>query len=507
MAMAWARIVFVLLLASGLSRAQDLDFKEESGSGWLSLQAREAPLQEVLLAFARRKAISLEILPAIFQKVAELRINFHFEKMPPAEVLHCIEGACDLVIRIEDDALKVRPLPSEKDETRGEWLRLQTLWTVKRLLLVPGDPVAGEALLMAGALHRAAGEHRSAVLMLRRFIALQPDDIRGAKARLWAASSSAFIGANEQARSLVRDLEQRFPNAPEVMRGQLLLAGVDRKEGNKARTLTRLSRILNLKKKDRTHALAILFQAESWYLFGNAEAAVNAVEKFDGELMRLHPDLGEQLAYARGMCLLGRGEVPAALLSLRLALMSDPRPDRRLRAAIALAEAYRQLGDPITALVALRTARRLDGSSDLQIRTAIEEARLLDRNGVSEEAINRLMGIVARGDEFETSKRRDEILEFLGRMLISAERFEQARAIFSRFRSIAGRHAWATFMMARCDFGSGEFQRALTLLDDLSAEERSTLDAGELARFRGECLLALGEYEKASKAFADLGAR
>lgn len=494
-----ALLILVVVATSGLAQTLDVKVERRGRIQLVTARVDGAPVRDVFVELATRLGVRLNLQPGAPETMEGQSVPVRVEGMGAGDVVAHLAGAIGLEGSLTDRVLEVRPLPPESTADAAEWARKKALDAWIRTSIVGSDSGSSDTLYRSGLLRLAGREWAQAISDLERFAVVSRDDARAPRALLLAADAALESGDAAQHESLIDRIVREYVHLDEVMHAHLrkvrILIG--RSEFDAALPLLR--RVEEDAEDERLRALALMMHAELWYVRGDGGKAMEVLAGFDVDRRRAFPDLAEEVPLYEGISLMRAEAHERALPRLQTCLLSE-RPELRMRAALALARACLALDQRIVALLNVRIALREGPQGHLLVKAHLLEAEILVQVGLEASALRAYERAAQSLPADAPEALHVHLLEGIAQVLYGRRAFEEAMKIWRTLSLRRGREGRGLFQAARCLIELKRHEEAIEELDRIPKDSKG-IDFNEVARMRGRCFLALGDYAKAAMSF------
>jgi tetratricopeptide (TPR) repeat protein len=492
---------------AGRGCAQTLEVKVEQHGRISVVSARvdDVFVRDVFVELASHLGTRLRLQPGAPEAMEGQSLPVRVERMPVTDFVGHLAGAIGLEGVLEDGALEVRTVPAETSDDAVEWARKKALDAWMRSSIAVGTGSGSDTLYLTGLLCLAGGEWTRAITALERFAVVSGEDGRAPRALLLASDAALRSGDVAQHEALIDRIVREYVHIDEVMHAHLRKVRllIDRQEYDVALPLLR--RVEDGAQDDRLHALAVILRADLWYARGDGAKSMEVLATFDVDSRRDHPDLAANVPLYEGISLIRADEHERAMPRLQVCLLSE-RTELRVRAALAIARSCFALDQCFAALQNVHIALRHETNARVLVEAHLLEAEILVKLGLEERALRAYERVAGSLPPDAPDALQMHLIEGMADVLYRRRAFEEALKIWSALSHRRGREGQGRFQAARCLIALKRHEDAITQLDRIPADSEG-VDADEVARMRGKCFLALGDFAKAAMSFGSSSTR
>ncbi len=468
------------------------------------VRVRNGPLTalEILSKIAAGTGRKLHADPDAAERLHGARPVARFSAVTVEDAAERIAGSLELLARFDGGAIRIHALPPADAPERTEAVRRAAVDSHEGLVArYPDAAWTAQAYLNLARLRLGGGEdahaRTSAEIFARRF----RHDGNVPEAMRIAAFAALRSRDPAGARSILARLLREFPFSPAADSARLLQARAYLAEDRPGEAILTLGAARRETRDARLRFVGDLLLAETLYRtaqFGEAAAVLrNLTERLgrDGEALE------SRVALFLGMCLAADGRHELAVPELQFALLTAS-PRDRYAAALTLSILFARLERPTVALLAARQSRGFASKPAEKAEAAEQEARCLAAIGLDESAIAAWTESLADPDAPAPAVERR--MEALGELVLAGGDSMAAERIWRQLRERPRCADRSLLMLARIRVSEERWREAIEFLDGIPADS-ATVAPREARRLRGQCLIRLGEFERARRVLVDEG--
>ncbi len=460
---------------------------------------------DVIVAATAAHGAALKCDGAALDRLTQAVISMDRTRVGLEELALLVGDVSDVHFEFRGDALLVSGIPAGDE---GATLRSRTAMSHAEFAR-SAYPDAAFAAEISAARGRLAFEIKDFNTAYDSFQGVGPtelDPVTVQELRLWAVEAAFRAGRLDDAFAGAQALERAAVDLPSIPGAELLAARLLIARGDLNGGAVRLRRAVAEARFRRDRVLAILLLAEVAWSRHDGRTMLSVLAQFGEGDRRAYPDLDRRTSFIMGLALSLLKRHDAAVVHFRLALRDDPDPERRARAARAVATELRTDGRLFEALLAARQARAIAPLGFATARAATLEAEILAALGLADRALATAAEALAAIPE--PGPESDRLLELAATAAVESGRPEAAEAALAAIRRRPGLGARAKRLSADLMSRTGRPAEALRVLDELSAAEivAAGFDSAALARLKSRLALAAGDPMRAAREIESLPA-